>query len=117
DAPYAQDLHVTRGEISFEGVSFAYGENSFIFHDISLVIKGGQKVGLVGYSGSGKSTFVNLILRLYDLHAGKILIDGQNIADVTQHSLRGSIALIPQDPSLFHRSLRDNIKYGWQHAS
>ncbi|MGI4776029.1 MAG: ABC transporter ATP-binding protein, partial [Janthinobacterium lividum] len=72
----------------------------------------GEKIGLVGYSGSGKSTFVNLILRLYDIESGEILIDDQNIASVTQDSLRANIAMIPQDPSLFHRSLMENIRYG-----
>lgn len=117
DIPRATALHVTRGEIVFDHVTFEYSEANKIFTDVSLVINAGQKVGLVGYSGSGKSTFVNVILRLYDIQAGRILIDHQDIAHVTQHSLRKAIALIPQDPSLFHRSLRDNIRYGRPCAS
>ena len=117
DAPNAPDLHVRRGEIVFENMDFEYSPENRIFKNVSITIPSGQKVGLVGYSGSGKSTFVNLILRLYDIQSGKILIDGQDIALVTQRSLRGSIALIPQDPSLFYRSLRDNIRYGRPHAT
>jgi ATP-binding cassette subfamily B protein len=117
DAPNAPELQVTRGEIVFQQVTFAYSAHNIIFTDLSLDIQAGQKVGLVGYSGSGKSTFVNLILRLYDIQRGDILIDGQSIASVTQDSLRRSIALIPQDPSLFHRSLRENIRYGRPSAS
>ncbi|WP_291398139.1 ATP-binding cassette domain-containing protein [Acinetobacter sp.] len=83
-----------------------------LFFKINLSNTAGQKVGLVGYSGGGKSTFVNLILRLYDVTDGAILIDGQDIRDVTQDSLRENIAMIPQDPSLFHRSLMENIRYG-----
>ncbi len=101
------------GEIIFENVSFAYGENSNpIFSGKNLVIKPGQKVGLVGQSGSGKSTFVNLVLRLFDVTSGRILIDGQDISRVTQDSLRSAIGMIPQDPSLFHRTLAENISYG-----
>jgi len=82
------------------------------FEDKTLTIKAGEKVGLVGFSGSGKTTFVNLILRHYDPDSGKILIDGQDICKVTQKSLRQQIALIPQDPSLFHRTIMDNLRYG-----
>lgn len=98
--------------IEFDNVSFGYNDNSYLFKHKCLTIDSGQKVGLVGYSGSGKSTFVNLILRLYDIQSGEILIDGQNISDVTQDSLRSNIGMIPQDPSLFHRSLMENIRYG-----
>lgn len=111
DPPHTPPLVVNRGEIIFDRVSFRYGEKT-LFHKKDLHIKGGEKVGLVGYSGSGKSTFANLILRFFLLENGKILIDGQDIAKVTLKSLRAQVALIPQDPILFHRSLEDNIRYG-----
>jgi ATP-binding cassette subfamily B protein len=113
----ANDLKVTEGQITFDNVKFHYKGTEPLFQNKSIEIKAGQKVGLVGYSGGGKSTFVNLILRLYDVTDGAILIDGQDIMDVTQDSLRGSIAMIPQDPSLFHRSLMENIRYGRIDAS
>lgn len=112
DISGASDLVVTKGRIAFESVQFHYKGNDLIFEDTSVVIEAGQKVGLVGCSGGGKSTFVNLILRLYDVTAGCIQIDGQAIQEVTQESLRTNIAMIPQDPSLFHRSILDNIRYG-----
>lgn len=108
----AHDLQVNQGQIRFEKVKFHYKGAEPLFQNKSVSIEAGQKVGLVGYSGGGKTTFVNLILRLYDVTEGHILMDGQNIRDVTQDSLRASIAIIPQDPSLFHRSLMDNIRYG-----
>lgn len=111
DKPNANILKCRRGQIIFDNVKFHYKETKALFQNKSIKIKAGQKVGLVGYSGGGKSTFVNLILRLYDVTDGGILIDGQNIRDVTQDSLRANIAMIPQDPSLFHRSLMDNIRY------
>lgn len=117
DAPHAKKLVVTDGKIVFEQVTFYYPSSEKLFDDLSVVIEPGEKIGLVGYSGSGKSTFVNLILRLYEIQSGTISIDGQNIALVTQDSLRKAIALIPQDPILFHRSLRDNIVYGNVDAS
>ena len=106
------NLSITSGQITFEGVKFHYKGTEPIFQDKSIIIESGQKIGLVGYSGSGKSTFVNLILRLYDVASGYILIDGQDIRSVTQDSLRTNIAMIPQDPSLFHRTLIENIRYG-----
>ncbi len=112
DKPDAVTLKCHRGKITFDNVKFHYTGTEPLFQSKSIEIKAGQKVGLVGYSGGGKSTFVNLILRLYDITAGAILIDDQDIRDVTQDSLRASIAMIPQDPSLFHRSLMDNIRYG-----
>lgn len=112
DKPNATVLNCTHGKIIFSNVKFHYKETESLFQNKSIEIKAGQKVGLVGYSGGGKSTFVNLILRLYDVTDGVILIDGQDIKNVTQDSLRDSIAMIPQDPSLFHRSLMDNIRYG-----
>lgn len=117
DVPHAPDLKVTKGDIQFQKVHFQYDNKASLFRNKSVKIHSGEKIGLVGYSGSGKTTFVNLILRLYDLHSGHILIDGQDIATVTQDSLRKSIALIPQDPALFHRSLMDNIHYGRPDAS
>lgn len=112
DAKDAKPLVVTRGEIQFTGVSFHYGEGARLFHDKNILIHAGEKVGLVGFSGSGKSTFANLILRLFEVESGSITIDGQNINDVQQESLRENIALIPQDISLFHRTLMENIRYG-----
>ncbi|MBA3604340.1 MAG: ABC transporter ATP-binding protein [Parachlamydiaceae bacterium] len=112
NAADAKDLEVTAGEIVFDQVAFRYKGSEPLFSNKSLTIAPGQKVGLVGYSGSGKTTFVNLILRLFDVIGGKIMIDGQDISKVTLDSLRSAIALIPQDPSLFHRSLMDNIRYG-----
>ncbi|MHC0449589.1 MAG: ABC transporter ATP-binding protein [Candidatus Lariskella arthropodorum] len=112
DKPNASILQCNRGQIIFDNVKFNYNGNETLFQNKSVEILQGQKVGLVGYSGSGKSTFVNLILRLYDVIDGAILIDGHDVGDITQESLRTSIAMIPQDPSLFHRSLMDNIRYG-----
>lgn len=111
DVPNAQTLRVEGGSIIFENVSFSYGEEK-LFENKHVHIRAGEKVGLVGFTGSGKSTFVNLILRFFPLRHGKILIDGQDIAKVSLESLRRHIALIPQDPILFHRSLKDNISYG-----
>jgi ATP-binding cassette subfamily B protein len=116
DKPGAPALKISSGEITFDDVTFHYEEKK-LFQNKHAHIRGGQKVGLVGYTGAGKSTFVNLILRFFPLHSGKILIDGQEVADVTLESLRGSIALIPQDPVLFHRTLRENIAYGKPEAS
>ena len=113
DSPDSKTISVTRGEITFENVGFTYHKDSEpLFCNKSLTIKSGQKVGLVGHSGGGKTTFVNLILRFFDVDSGRILIDGQDIAKVTQDSLRTSIGMIPQDPSLFHRTLLENISYG-----
>ncbi len=116
DPTHAIDLAVNKGEIVFENVSFSYGERK-VFQNKSLKISAGEKVGLVGYSGAGKSTFVNLILRFFSLEKGRILIDGQDIALVTLESLRSKVTLIPQDPILFHRTLEDNIRYGRVEAS
>lgn len=113
DMPQSKSIDVSKGEIVFENVTFKYQKNAApLFQDMNVTIKAGQKVGLVGFSGSGKSTFVNLILRNYDIENGRILIDGQDISKVTQDSLREEISIIPQDPTLFHRSLMDNIRYG-----
>ena len=112
DRPGAPPLIVPRGEIRFEHVRFAYGGERQVVDDLSLHIRPGEKIGLVGRSGAGKSTVVNLLLRFYDVEAGRILIDGQDIAGVTQDSLRAQIGMVTQDTSLLHRSVRDNILYG-----
>jgi ATP-binding cassette subfamily B multidrug efflux pump len=115
DAPNARPLIVQRGDIRFEHVSFAYGAGAQarrVVDDLSLHIRPGEKIGLVGPSGAGKSTLVNLLLRFYDLQHGRVLIDGQDIAGVTQDSLRAQIGMVTQDTSLLHRSVRDNLLYG-----
>jgi ATP-binding cassette subfamily B multidrug efflux pump len=112
DAPEARPLRVTRGAIRFEGVTFHYGREEGVFEDLDLSIRPGEKVGIVGASGAGKSTIISLLLRLHDLEGGRILVDGQDIARVTQDSLRRQIAVVTQDTSLLHRSIRDNIAYG-----
>lgn len=116
DPPATPALIVSKGEIIFENVSFQYGEKK-LFNNKDVHIKGGEKIGLVGYSGAGKSTFVNLILRFFPIEKGRILIDGQNIAHITLDSLHKQIALIPQDPLLFHRTIEENIQYGNIEAS
>lgn len=117
DRPNAKPLAVKRGAIVFDAVQFHYKGADPLFQKKSVALFSGQKVGLVGYSGSGKTTFVNLILRLFDVTAGRILIDGQDIRDVTQDSLHASIGMIPQDPSLFHRTLMENVQYGRPEAT
>ncbi len=112
DAPDATDLRVTHGDIRLEKVQFHYGGSRRVIEDLSLHIRPGEKIGLVGRSGAGKSTIVNLLLRFYDVEGGRILIDGQDIARVRQDSLRAQIAMVTQDTSLLHRSVRDNIVYG-----
>lgn len=112
DASDSTTLIANRGEIIFENVNFAYKDSALLFHEKNITIKPGEKIGLVGHSGGGKTTFVNLILRFFDLKSGRILIDGQDISRVTQDSLRSLIGMIPQDPSLFHRTLLENISYG-----
>jgi ATP-binding cassette, subfamily B, multidrug efflux pump len=121
DAPDAVELHVRGGEIRYEDVHFDYGRvrppgREFaapsVLHGINLTIAPGERVGLVGPSGAGKSTLVNLLLHFYNPASGRILIDGQDIAHVTQESLRAQIAMVTQDTSLLHRSIRDNIRYG-----
>jgi ATP-binding cassette subfamily B multidrug efflux pump len=117
DRPDATALNVTRGEIRFEDVRFGYGRASGVIAGLTLRITPGEKIGLIGRSGAGKSTLVNLLLRFFDLEDGRIVIDGQDIAGVTQESLRAQISMVTQDTSLLHRSIRDNIRYGHPHAS
>jgi ATP-binding cassette subfamily B multidrug efflux pump len=112
DRPDATTLEVPRGEIVFDHVRFHYGRPSGVIEDLSLTVKAGERLGLVGRSGAGKSTLVNLLLRFHDLEGGAIRIDGQDIARVTQESLRAAIGVVTQDTSLLHRSVRDNIRYG-----
>jgi ATP-binding cassette, subfamily B, bacterial len=116
DMPQALPLALDRGEINWQSVAFTY-ENNAVFSDLSLLIPGQQRIGLVGSSGAGKSTFVSLLLRQHELSSGVITIDGQDISQVTQDSLRQAIAIVPQDPALFHRSIKDNIAYGNQTAT
>jgi ATP-binding cassette subfamily B multidrug efflux pump len=128
DRPSAPALAVTHGEISYDDVRFGYGRETIALEDgrlrpyavlqgFSLKVRPGEKIGLVGRSGAGKSTAVNLLLRFFDVEEGRILIDGQDIATVTQESLRAQISVVTQDTSLLHRSIRDNIRYGRSDAS
>jgi len=117
DAPGAPSLEVTRGEVKFEQVSFNYNGERQVFDGLNLTVKPGEKIGLVGRSGAGKSTLISLLLRFYDVDSGRICIDGQDIAKVTQESLRRAIGMVTQDTSLLHRSIYDNIAYGRPDAS
>jgi ATP-binding cassette, subfamily B, multidrug efflux pump len=117
DRPNATSLRVTRGAVRFEDVHFGYGTERGVLHGIDIGIAPGERVGLVGPSGAGKSTLVNLLLRFYEVEQGRILIDGTDIAGVTQESLRARIAMVTQDTSLLHRSIADNIRYGRPEAS
>ena len=112
DNVQAPALKVSRGEIHFDNIRFNYGGERRVIDDLQLTIRPGEKIGLIGPSGAGKSTLVNLLLRLYDLSGGRIMIDGQDVAGVTQESLRARIGMITQDTSLLHRSIRDNLLYG-----
>jgi ATP-binding cassette subfamily B multidrug efflux pump len=111
DAPGATQLEVPHGEVRFDQVTFSYGNATPLIEALSLTVRPGEKIGLIGRSGAGKSTLVNLLLRFYDVESGRILIDGQDISKVTQDSLRSHIAMVTQDTSLLHRSVRDNISY------
>jgi ATP-binding cassette, subfamily B, multidrug efflux pump len=112
DRTDAPALAITRGEIVFDDVRFGYGRETGVLEGLTLKVAPGEKIGLIGRSGAGKSTLVNLLLRFFDLEDGRILIDGQDIAGVTQESLRAQISMVTQDTSLLHRSIRDNIRYG-----
>lgn len=117
DKPAAGELVVTRGAVEFRNVDFTYTKTRDVIKNFNLTIRPGEKVGLVGPSGAGKSTLVSLIFRFFDVQEGGIYIDGQNIAGVTQESLRRNVSLVPQDPILFHRTLMENIRYGRRDAS
>ena len=117
DPAGAQPLVVREGRIAFEDVRFGYGRETGVLEGFSLAVRPGEKIGLVGRSGAGKSTVVNLLLRFFDLESGRILIDGQDIAQMTQESLRAQISVVTQDTSLLHRSIRENIRYGRPDAS
>jgi ATP-binding cassette subfamily B multidrug efflux pump len=117
DHPDAVPLAVPHGEVKFDAVRFGYGKPQPVIDHFHLTVRPGEKIGLIGRSGAGKSTLVNLLLRFYDLDGGSILIDGQDIARVTQDSLRSHIGMVTQDTSLLHRSVRDNILYGRPGAS
>ncbi|MGG7580652.1 ABC transporter ATP-binding protein [Rhizobium sp. Nf11,1] len=118
DKPHAKPITIGAGEIVFDRVTFQYGAHPDpLYEDFSVTIKPGERVGLVGHSGSGKTTFVKLIQRLYDVNSGAIRIDGQEIAEVRQSSLRGQLAIVQQEPILFHRTLAENIAYGRPNAS
>ena len=117
DAPAATTLTVPYGEVRFENVRFGYGEKKVVIDGLNLTVRAGEKIGLIGRSGAGKSTLVNLLLRFHDLDAGRVLVDGQDIAHVTQDSLRSHIGMVTQDTSLLHRSVRDNITYSRPNAT
>jgi len=117
DRAGAAELKVTRGELHFDDVGFSYGNGKKVIAGLNLTIQPGEKIGLVGRSGAGKSTVVNLLLRLYDIQEGRVLIDGQDIAGVTQDSLRRQVGMVTQDTSLLHRSVRENIVYGRPEAT
>jgi ATP-binding cassette, subfamily B, multidrug efflux pump len=119
DVPQAKDMVVSKGELVYDNVSFNYwrGKQGSVIDDFNLVVAPGEKIGLVGRSGSGKSTLVNLALRMFDVQEGAIRIDGQDVRNVTQESVRAAIGLVSQDTSLLHRSVRENVKYGRQDAS
>ncbi|RJF85895.1 ABC transporter ATP-binding protein [Sphingomonas cavernae] len=118
DRADAKPIRITAGEVRFDHVTFRYGgHDTPLYDDLSVVIRGGERVGLVGHSGSGKTSFVKLIQRLYDVSEGRVLIDGQDVSHATQQSLRQQIAIVQQEPILFHRSLADNIAYARPSAS
>ncbi len=117
DAPNAQNLTVKQGKINFTKVNFSYREGVDVLNNFSLTISPGERVALIGPSGGGKSTIVKLLFRFYDIQSGQIVVDGQNIAGITQDSLRANMALVPQEPILFHRTLMENIRYAKINAS
>lgn len=117
DLPNAKKLIVTKGEIVFDNVSFEFTKDNKVLNNLNITIKPKEKVALVGHSGSGKTTFVRLIMRLYNLTSGSISIDGQDISTITQDSLRENISFVPQDPVLFHRTLMENIRYGCRNVT
>ncbi len=117
DKPDAKKLQVEKGEIEFKDVNFDFGKDNQVIENLTVNIKPKEKVAVIGHSGAGKTTFVRLIMRMYDIKSGSIEIDGQDISNVTQDSLRDNISFVPQDPALFHRTLMDNIRYGRRDAT
>ena len=117
DKEDAKDIKISEGEIKFNSVCFTYDDDNVVFKNHNIKIKAGEKIGLVGNSGAGKSTFISLILRHYDVDSGSVTIDGQDISEITYESLRKNIAVIPQETILFHRSIMENIRYGNLDAS
>jgi ATP-binding cassette subfamily B multidrug efflux pump len=117
DPEDAKALVVHEGKLVFDNVRFGYGRETGVLENFSLTVRPGEKIGLVGRSGAGKSTVVNLLLRFFDLEGGRILIDGQDISEMTQESLRSQISVVTQDTSLLHRSIRENIRYGRPNAT
>jgi len=117
DLPDAKPLIIKNPKIEFNNLCFSYNSKDYIFKDLNLTISSGEKIGLVGHSGSGKSSLVNLLLRYFVYNTGEINIDGQNISNVTQDTLRANIAIIPQDTMLFHRTIMENIRFGRQDAT
>jgi ATP-binding cassette subfamily B protein len=117
DRPDAMPLRLGLGRVEFDHVRFAYPDRATVLRDFDLVIEPGQRVGLVGHSGAGKSTALALLQRFYDIQGGRILVDGQDIRTVTQESLRQEMAIVPQDISLFHRSVLENIRYARPEAT
>lgn len=117
DAPHAKSLQVPHGELRFDAVDFSYNADQQVLSRFNLQIRPGERVGIVGRSGAGKSTLINLLLRFYEVNAGAITIDGQNLSEVTQESLRAAIGVVTQDTSLLHRSIADNIRYGRPNAT
>jgi ATP-binding cassette subfamily B multidrug efflux pump len=117
DTPGAKPLVISKGAISFDRIAFHYGQKGGVIENLSLNIKPGERIGLVGRSGAGKSTLVNLLLRFYELQGGRITIDGQDISEATQDSVRRHISVVTQDTSLLHRSIIDNIAYGRRSAT
>jgi ATP-binding cassette subfamily B protein len=117
DTPLAKEIEINKGKINFENIEFRFNETRTILKNINLKINPGEKIALIGPSGAGKTTFIRLILRLYQPTSGKIFVDNQDISQVTQESLRKNVSLVPQDPILFHRTLAENIAYGKEDAT
>ncbi len=115
--PDTSELIVTKGEIQFKDVSFSYQFGKRLFYKKNFIISGKQKIGLVGFSGSGKTTLINLICKLYPIESGEILIDGQNISNISDESLRKNLSIIPQNPTLFNRTIKENLIYGMDNVS